>query len=801
MKTAPNSNRFNSNSRLLLGFLGVLLSGCVLLAGLGAMSKTFAARIGSPHAVPSNSLALSSKNDVASNPGPAHRLDEQGNRPAGMFFVPLLPRNTRAIRPAGNGDWFSLGPPGGDVFDAAASTVDANLVLAGLAPGGSFGGTLYRSTDAGNTWSQVVPLNGTSVFDIEFAPDGSAYIGTQDSVRRSTDGGISWTLLNLGIGLNDQVFDVALDPSNPLIIWAGIADANASQSVNVMRSTDSGATWSNRTPPLQRQFRAVESQSILSNSNTVIAVFGGDFGGGQVWTTTDGGDSWIDRSAGLPGNPLNAVVYDGTRLLVGGGLLFGSQFEGLYESPDLGVTWTPLHDGTWPILVVEDIAVDPSDAARIFVAIDGGGVNRTTDGGATWQIGIGGSQALAGRSIRFRPGNSQELFLGTSSLAVFHSTNGGDTFLQSSEGISELDLFSIAANPLNPAGIAVAFQGQNNGGVLSSADAGTTWLLESAPPTRYSSVGFAPDGTLYAISSGPSSVAQEGLYRRENNGSWTPLGPDQGPLYESDLNTMRFSLNNPNLILLGGSDFGVAGFEGTIWRSTDAGGSWTKVYEVGDFHRITDIEIIEDGTDQNMVAVWNSESGDNIGGALRSTDNGASWFDSSSGLPAFFRGPRLCASPSDPQALVVSASLSFASGGLFRTTDSGATWASTGFTGNQTLGDVACHPVDDQTLFVTQLSGGDAVLRSLDGGATFAPFANGLENVVAPRELAFAGISRLLLASAKGSYATDLATPTPTPTPTATPSSTPTPTVAPTPRSTPTPRPRPTPLPRPKPPN
>jgi photosystem II stability/assembly factor-like uncharacterized protein len=212
-----------------------------------------------------------------------------------------------------------------------------------------------------------------------------------------------------------------------------------------------------------------------------------------------------------------------------------------------------------------------------------------------------------------------------------------------------------------------------------------------------------------------------------------------------------------------------------------------------------------------MVAAWNSESGDNIGGALRSTDNGASWFDSSTGLPGFFRGPRLCASPSDPQTLIVSAWLSFASGGLFRTTDSGATWASTGFTGNQTLGDVACHPVDDQTLFVTQLSGGDAVLRSLDGGATFAPFASGLENVVAPVELAFAGNSRLLLASAKGSYATNLATGTPTPTPTPSPtptitpspSSTPTPTATPTPtttpRPTPTPRSRPTPRPRPTP--
>ena len=137
-------------------------------------------------------------------------------------------------------------------------------------------------------------------------------------------------------------------------------------------------------------------------------------------------------------------------------------------------------------------------------------------------------------------------------------------------------------------------------------------------------------------------------------------------------------------------------------------------------------------------------------------------------------------------------------------------WTSTGWTGNQTVGDVACHPTDDQMLFVTQLSGGDAVLRSQDAGATFAPFSNGLENAVAPRELAFAGNSRLLLASAKGSYATDLATTTPTPTPTVTPSSTPTPTVTPSstptptvtpsPRPTPTPRSRPTPLPRPTPP-
>jgi photosystem II stability/assembly factor-like uncharacterized protein len=792
----PKSNCLFFHTRLLIYLLFVLLSVSVALVGFGAISKAFGGTgesTGLPRTTEATGNAQPHAKDVTLTNDVLRYLDTRGNRAGAIRLKAGPAAKHRAKRPAGAGAWSSLGPPGGDVFDAAVSTADSSIALAGIAPDGSFGGTLYRSSDEGNTWSEVQPLDGISVFDIEFASDGTAFLGTQDSVRESTDNGLSWVMLNLGIGANDQVFDVALDPSNSSTIWAGIADASGLQPVNVMRSTDGGATWANRTPPLAAPISGRGIAVDPTDSDTVIAVFGGDFGGGEVWVTTDGGDSWTDRSAGLPDNPMQAVVYDGTRLLVGGGQLFGSENVGLYQSTDLGATWTPLHDGTWPVLVVDAIAVDPNDAQTILVAVDGSGVNRTTDGGATWEIGVGGTGALAGRSLRFRPGNSTDLLLGTSSLAVFRSTDSGDTFAQSSNGISELNLFSVDANPLMPGELAVAFQGANNGGLLSSTDAGVSWQIESAPPTRYSAVRFAPDGTLYAISSGPSTIAQEGLYRREDNGSWTPLGPDQGTLYESDLDTMRFSHNNPDLILLGGSDFGVAGFEGTIWRSTDAGQSWTKVYEFGDFHRITDIEIIEDGTDQNMVAAWNSESGDNIGGALRSTDGGASWFDSSSGLPVFFRGPRLCASPTDPQTLVISAWLSFQSGGLFRTTDGGATWASTGWTGNQTVGDVACHPLDDQTLFVTQLSGGDAVLRSQDAGATFAPFANGLENAVAPRELAFAGDSRLLLASAKGSYATDLSTTTPTPTPTVTPSSTPTATA--TPSSTPTPSITPTPTP------
>ena len=791
MKNESNSRSAFFNLRISISLLVVLPGAFLALISLDAISNGTLKEKGSPPSEGTIADKRHSQQDPANSP--RRNFDQHGNRASTVGLVHRHAAKHRQAKTVGGGAWSSLGPPGGDVFDAAVSTTNPDIALAGLAPDGSVGGTLYRSSDGGNTWSEVSALDGTSVFDIEFAPDGTAYLGTQDSIWKSTDGGLSWAVLNLGIGINDQVFDVALDPSDPSTLWAGIEDALGLQPENIIRSTDGGVTWINRTPPLAQPISGQGIAIDPGDSNTVIAVFGGAFGGGEVWVTTDGGDTWMNRSAGLPDNPMQAVVYDGTRLLVGGGQSFGSEFVGLYESTDLGVTWTPLHDDTWPVLVVYAIAVDPNNSQTILVATDGSGVNRTTDGGATWEISTGGTAGLAGRSLRFAPDSSTELFLGTSSLAVFRSTDGGDIFVSSSRGISELNLYSIDANPLNAEELAVAFQGLNDGGVISSTDGGATWSLQSAPPTRYSNVRFAPDGTLYAISSGPSSVAQEGLYRRETDGTWTPLGPDQGPLYESDLDTTRFSHNNPNLILLGGADFGVAGFEATIWRSTDAGQSWTKVFEsaTGTIERVTDLEIMEDGTDQNMVAAWNSESGDNVGGALRSTDGGASWFDSSTGLPAFFTNPRLCASPTDPQSLVISAWLSFQSGGLFRTTDAGATWASTGWTGSATVGDVACDPVDDQTLFVTQLSSGDAVLRSQDGGATFGSFANGLEGVVAPRELAFAGNSELLLASAKGSYATALATPTPTPSPSATvtPTATPMVTVTPTPTPTPTPSP------------
>jgi photosystem II stability/assembly factor-like uncharacterized protein len=660
--------------------------------------------------------------------------------------------------PAGTAAWSPLGPPGGDVSVVAASPSQANVVLAGTAPGGGFGGSLYRSVDGGAHWVIVPSLAGTSVHDLAFSSDGRAYAATHDSVWTSDDNGATWTHRDLGIDpLNDATFRIVVDPSAPATVWVGVTSAAGFQSVNLMRSTNRGATWQNRTPPLATPMIGNAIAIDPGNSSTVIAGFRGDFNGGAVWVTSDGGDNWQDRSSGLPGTPVNALNHDGTRLLAGGGMNFGSQDFGLYVSNDLGLNWTPLHDASWPMLIVTAIAVDPNDAQTIVVATDGAGINRSSNGGTSWDIGIGDTSALAAQSVRYAPANAQQLFVGANSLGVFASADGGATFAASSNGISELNLVSIAASPLDPANLAAAFQGNNNGGVLSSHDGGSTWSQESLPPTRYSKVGFSPDGTLYAISSGPSTVAPEGLYRREPDGHWSGLGPDQGSLYESDLAALQFSDVDPNLILLGGADFGVAGNAGTVWRSTDAGQSWVKQYagEGGTF--IDDIEIVADGSDQTMIASYTGKDTPDQGGVLRSVDGGEVW-EPAFTLPTYMQFARMCASPLDPQVFFLAAATGFSNGGVMRSDDGGASWQSTGWTGAPIV-DIACDSSDSRTLYLAQ-SGGARVARSTDGGVSFTPFDTGLANAGAPSELALArvgGDAHLLMATNKGSYSTALA--------------------------------------------
>jgi photosystem II stability/assembly factor-like uncharacterized protein len=657
-------------------------------------------------------------------------------------------------------NWIPLGPFGGDVQAVGVSPANANLMFAGLAPSYSGNGKLFRSTNGGTSWVESTSMAGKSFYDLAFTPAGTAYLGTTESVWKSTDNGNSWLHLNLNIGLNDVVLAVTVDPTNASTIWAGVSDAMGNQTQTVLKSTNGGSSWTNKTPamsPMACQGISVDP----ANANKVYASFGGDFGGGSVWVSTNGGTSWTNRSSGLPTNPMNDIVKVGARLYVCGGLLFGTQEVGLYVSTNDGANWTPLHSAQWPSRIIRDMDIDPNNAAVLLVGSDGRGVFKSTDSGATWSYGIGGSGSFSVRTVRYAPASSTRIVLGLSSLGVFQSTDSGGQFLANSNGIGALNIYSVASNPASPNEIAISFQGDNDGGIYTSLDNGQTWTLENCPGTRWNTVAFNGLGTLHAISDGPTSIAPEGVWRRApDSGIWSCLGPDQGTYFESELNALTFSHTNDLLILAGGADFGVAGYEGTCWLSTDAGTTWTKAYEsIEPNEMVYDIWLVEDGTDQQAVGCF-SDYNAGTGGALVSTNGGANWKSSSAGLPANARGVDLDAFPGEPNTIYYAdAYYENGYGGLFKTTDAGQTWASAGYGGWGSVGAVVCDPERPGTIYVTRPDP-EKVLISTDGGATFGPFNNGLTFLGQANRLAHAsGPSRLLLATTTGACATVLIDP------------------------------------------
>lgn len=687
--------------------------------------------------------------------------DLQGNAATPVFVDTPASRIDAKSFPAGHGglrsetcaaDWSTLGLFGGDAQDVAASPTVPNVVLCGTAPASGFGGTLFRSTDGGATWAPVPTLANISVYDIEFASDGTVYIGTIDSVWKSTNNGVSFTQLNLNIGLNDQVFVVKVDPNNSMVLWCGVADALGAQPVNVMRSPDAGGTWFNRTPNLASPQSCRGIAINPTNSDRLFAVFGGGFGGGQVWTTGNSGTGWTNRTLGLPSNPMNDAFHDGNRILVCGGQLFGSQNVGLYTSDNNGQNWTALHAADWPTRVINDIQVDPTNPLRILLAT-AKGVFESTNGGINWSFGVGGTSGFSTNSVRIDPLNSSNVFLGVSSAGVVRSTNGGASYAQSSTGIQQLNTVSVAANPTNDQDLAIAFEGLNDGGVFTSNDGGASWSLASVPATRWNTVGYATDGTLYAISDGPTTIAPEALYRRNPDNTWTSIGPNQGTLFESELFSMTFSANTPDLIVAGGSDFGVAGSEATIWVYRTATG-WQKTYEgiPNQAQDVLDVEILQDGSDMNMVACYVDFASPQIGGALRSVNGGGSWVPATNGLNAARQGFALCQSPTDPQTVYYADGGS--PGGVYVSTDSGQNWNSTGYVAP--VRGLECDENNDAILYAMRADA-TKVYASCDSGASFAPFNAGIDAAAGfPQTLRYAGGAnpRLLLATNTGPYVT-----------------------------------------------
>ena len=264
------------------------------------------------------------------------RGDDHGH-PLARLLVLLL-----ASPVAGAATWTPIGPEGGLVF-----TVVPDPSTPGMLYAGTYDGGVFVSTDGGASWS-ATGYGPTNVYAVAVDPTtpSTVFAGGYDRIWRSRDAGAHWTLVLIHL-LGTVVRDVAVDPVAPNVVYAAV------DGLGVRRSTDGGDTWTASNAGLDE----LDAYAVLVDPTVHDSVYLATEDG--VFRSTDGGTTWSARSAGLVDLHVRMLVIDPTDHLV---LLAGTA-GGLFRTADGGATWTAWGGAALAGLDVQRLATSTSGAA------------------------------------------------------------------------------------------------------------------------------------------------------------------------------------------------------------------------------------------------------------------------------------------------------------------------------------------------------------------------------------------------------------------------------------------------------
>ena len=373
--------------------------------------------------------------------------------------------------------WRQLGPGlmGGRAANVTGSAKNINLYYVASAGGG-----VWKTTDGGETWN--------SVFDKE-------------------------PVASIG--------DVAIDPNNDDVVWAGTGEGNPRNDVipggGIYKTADGGKTW---TLMGLKDTRTITRVLIdPKNSDHVLVAALGDVYAPSadrgIFETLDGGKTWkktlylSDQSGGSdlawdPSNP--SVVYAGMWHFMRKPWTTnsGGADDGLYRSTDGGASWTKLSGNGLPTDTIGRIglAVAPSNGNRIYALIESkqGILWRSDDGGKNWAM-TSSDTLVDQRPFYFShiyvdPKNADHVF--GVSAALSQSKDGGKTFKMMPNG-PHGDFHGMWIAPNDSDRMMVA----EDGGVARSLDGGGSWFFDrNLPIGEVYHVGIGMTGNPYWVCGG-----------------------------------------------------------------------------------------------------------------------------------------------------------------------------------------------------------------------------------------------------------------------------------------------------------
>jgi photosystem II stability/assembly factor-like uncharacterized protein len=399
--------------------------------------------------------------------------------------------------------WRNIGPHRGGRTRAVAGVPSQPNVFY-MAP---VNGGVFKSTDYGRTWQPIFDDQPTaSVGAIAVAPANPnvVYVGSGeglhrpdlsvgDGIYKSVDAGKTWTLLGLRDG--QQTAQLAVDPKNADRLFVAVAGHpyGPNEERGVFRSVDGGKTFEN---VLYRDENVGASDVQIDPSDPAIVyatlwdsregpwengIFNGDKGG--IFKSVDGGKTWRQLTKGLPGNIVQAniaIAPSSPKSLFAA--VRTKTIAKLYRSDDGGETWTGTTDDSRPGLGIGggDLPVVRFDPKNPQIVYSASVVCwKSTDGGKSWEGWRGAPGGDDYQNIWINPNNPDVILLGSDQGAIV-TVNGGATW-SSWYNQSTAQLYHVSADNAFPYRLYSGQQESGSVGITSRGNDGEITFRDWQP--------------------------------------------------------------------------------------------------------------------------------------------------------------------------------------------------------------------------------------------------------------------------------------------------------------------------------
>jgi photosystem II stability/assembly factor-like uncharacterized protein len=655
--------------------------------------------------------------------------------------------------------WRMIGPFRGGRTRAAAGVPDQpNVFYVGQVDGG-----VWKSTDFGRTWSPIFDGQDTqSIGAIAVAPSDSNVIyvasgeglhrpdlSVGNGIYRSADAGKTWT--HLGLRDGQQIPALAVDPANPNRLFAAVLGHpyGPNSERGIFRSQDGGRSWEK---VLYKDENTGGSDLAIDSKNPQVVYasmwdarlgpwedrnsYEGTHGG--LFKSADGGTTWKPLTNGLPKDlvQINVAVAasDPNRIYATlstkeEGAYASSRGLGVYRSDDAGESWRKITNDPRPAMKIGggDLPVPRVDPQNPDIVYSTSIVTcKSTDGGKTWISLRGAPGGDDYQNLWINPRDPRILLLVSDQGAVV-SVNGGETW-SSWYNQPTAQLYHVAATNGFPYQVcagqqesgSVCTSTRGNDGQITFREWHPAGIIEygyAAPDplhpeiiygagrtevSRYDSVtgqvqnvtplparkkGFRANRTEPILFSpvDPHTMyyAANHLFETTDGGSnWKMISPDLSQESTGQLSTLP-ALTADQAAERRGVIYSVAASyktkqtiwvgtdDGLVWLTRDGGANWTKITppNVAPWSKIAQIDASRFDDNSAYVAVNRMRVDDLRPYIFRTHDSGKTWDSINAGLPDDAPVNAVRADPVQPGLLYAATEH-----GVWTSFDDGAHW-------------------------------------------------------------------------------------------------------------------------------